>query len=168
MNEEIKEKKSIKKKNPKDEQILKLAEENALLNDKVLRLSAEMQNMNRRFSEEKANLCKYDGEAVIQKILPIVDNFERAIKLDDNDLTDELSKFLAGFKMIYTTLINTLEALEVKEINALNAEFDPNIMEAILTEHVDGVNPGIVLEVFQKGYIYKDKLIRAAMVKVNQ
>ena len=68
----------------------KLIEEKNALSDKILRLNAEMQNMNRRFNEEKANIYKYDGEKLIKEILPIIDNFERAISLDDDNLTDEL------------------------------------------------------------------------------
>ena len=112
----------------------KLAEENAKLNEKLLRVMAEMQNMKRRNDEEISKLCKYDGEKLITKILPIVDNFERAIMLDDRDLSDEVSKFLSGFKMIYTNLISILNELEVKEIDCKGLEFDPNKMEAVLTD----------------------------------
>lgn len=169
MNEEInKTKKVIKKKNPKDEQIAKLNETNAMLNDKVLRLTAEMQNMNRRFAEEKASIYKYDGEKLVKQLLPIVDNFERAISLDDNNLTDELSKFLSGFKMIYTSLLTTLKNMGVVEIEALGKEFDPTKMEAIMTDHIMEEEQNVVLEVMQKGYMYNDKVIRVAMVKVNE
>ena len=85
--------KSVKKKEPnkiKNETNNKLAEENAKLNEKLLRVMAEMQNMKRRNDEEISKLCKYDGEKLITKILPIVDNFERAIMLDDRDLSDEV------------------------------------------------------------------------------
>lgn len=137
--------KSVKKKEPNkiknetnnklaDETNNKLAEENAKLNEKLLRVMAEMQNMKRRNDEEISKLCKYDGEKLITKILPIVDNFERAIMLDDRDLSDEVSKFLSGFKMIYTNLISILNELEVKEIDCKGLEFDPNKMEAVLTD----------------------------------
>jgi len=156
--------KEIKKEKPKE----KNNEEITLLNEKLLRITAEMQNMRRRFDEERQNLCKYDGEAVIKKLLPIVDNFERAIKLDDNELNDELSKFLSGFKMIYANLINLLEELDVHEVVAQDQDFDPKLMEAVLTDKDELYPPNTVLEVLQKGYIYKDKLIRPAMVKVNE
>lgn len=162
---EIREKKKVDKMSKKDN---KLQEENALLQDKILRVSAEMQNMRRRYDEEIAKICKYEGEELIIKLLPIVDNFERAIKLDDNDLTDELSKFLSGFKMIYTNLVSLLNAMEVKEIDCLNKEFDPKVMQAILTDKDSLYPSNTVLEVLQKGYIYKDKLLRPAMVKVNE
>lgn len=159
--------KAIKEKKNKnnDEQ---LKQEINSLNEKVLRLTAEMQNMRKRHDEEKAKMCKYDGEEIIKKILPIVDDFERAIKLDDNNLEDELSKFLSGFKMIYGNLLDVLQLSEVKEIEALKKPFDPILMEAVLTDHEDGIEPGIVLDVMQKGYVYKDKAIRVAMVKVSE
>ena len=167
----VKEKKdTVKKKtNNKDKELIeKLEKENSNLNDKVLRLSAEMQNMRRRYDEEINKICKYEGEELIIKLLTIVDNFERAIKLDDRDLSDELSKFLSGFKMIYTNLLSILEAMEVKEIDCKGLEFNPNIMEAVITEKDENLPANVVIEVLQKGYIYKDKVIRVAMVKVNE
>lgn len=166
----IKEKKKLEKKkiNKESEIEKKLVNENANLNEKVLRISAEMQNMKRRYEEEISNIYKYEGEELIVKLLTIVDNFERAIKLDDRDLTDELSKFLSGFKMIYTNLLNILDSMEVKAIDCEGLEFDPNKMEAVLTEKDENLPANVVLEVLQKGYTYKDKVIRVAMVKVNE
>ena len=166
----IKEKKTHeKKKNNKESEVaIKLKEENASLNDKVLRISAEMQNMRRRYEDEISNIYKYEGEELIVKLLAIVDNFERAISLDDRDLTDELSKFLSGFKMIYTNLLSILDSMEVKVIDCQGLEFDPNKMEAVLTEKDENLPTNVVLEVLQKGYTYKDKVIRVAMVKVNE
>ncbi len=163
---DVKKKKAISAKTKKEE--CKCKEENALLQDKILRLTAEIQNIKRRNEEEISKLCKYDGEKVIKELLGVVDNFERAIKLDDRDLSDEVSKFLNGFKMIYTNLLNILDKLEVKEIAAQGMEFDPNTMEAVMTEKDEKLPANVVLEVLQKGYTYKDKVIRVAMVKVNE
>ena len=146
----------------------KLIEEKNALSDKILRLNAEMQNMNRRFNEEKANIYKYDGEKLIKEILPIIDNFERAISLDDDNLTDELSKFLSGFKMIYTSVVDILNKFEVKEIEAEGIEFNPRVHQAVLMEHDESKPHNVVVEVLQKGYMYKDRVIRPAMVKVNE
>ena len=158
-----------KTKKPKDnKEVMKLKEANALLNEKIIRLNADMVNMKRRNEEEIAKAYKYDGEEFIKKLLPVVDNFERAILLDDANLNDELSKFLSGFKMIYGNLLNILKEQGVNEIDCLNKEFDPNTMQAVLTEHVDGINPNQVIDVMQKGYIYKEKVIRPAMVKVSE
>ncbi len=162
---EVKKKPVPPKKHPRED---KLQKENLALNEKILRLSAEMKNMQRRSSEELTRAYKYSGEELILKLLPIVDNFERAIAQDDSNLTDELSKFLEGFKMIYGNLKSILESMEVKEIECLKKEFDPNTMEAVLTAHEDDVMPGVVLDVLQKGYTYKDKVIRHAMVRVSE
>jgi molecular chaperone GrpE len=146
----------------------RVCKSNTELNDKLLRLMAEMQNIKRHSEEEKTRLCKYDGEDLIKKLLPIVDNFERAIMLDDANLTDDLSKFLDGFKMIYGNIINILNEKNVHEIKCIDESFDPETMEAVLTEHVDGKEPGIVIDCLQKGYTYNDKVIRHAMVKVSE
>ena len=163
---EIKSKKK-KSHNKWQEQNEKLIKQNTELNDKILRITAEMQNMKRHFEEDKMRLSKYDGEKLILEILPIVDNFERALLLDDANLTDELSKFLSGFKMIYGNLVDILKRLEVKEIPCLGAPFDSATMNAVLIDHVNDVDDNIVIDCMQKGYTYKDKVIRPAMVKVN-
>ena len=174
MNEQIiqEEKKAPEKKKEKkvkvDTEKEKLKNENAELNEKILRIAAEMQNMKRRYDEEISRIYKYDGEEFIKKILGIVDNFERAISLDDENLTDELSKFLSGFKMIYTSLVSILKEKGVTEIECYKKPFDPNSMQAVLTDKVEGIESGIVIEVLQKGYIYNEKIIRPAMVKVNE
>ncbi len=159
------EKKQNPKKIPKKkEESNKLKEENALLNDKILRLSAEMQNMKKHYAMELENILKYQGEDIIKKILPVLDNFDRAIEMDSS--IDE--KYLEGFKLIYANLVNILKELGVTEIECLGKPFDPNTMEAVLTEEVIEEEPDVVLVVLQKGYMYKDKLLRPAMVKVNK
>ena len=165
---EVKEDKKEKKKDKKNKELELLQNQNQILNEKLLRITADYQNMKRRAEEELSKAYKYDGEEVIKELLNVVDNFERAIKLDDTNLTDELSKFLEGFKMIYTSLINILNNKNVHEIICLNEEFNPNTMNAVLTEKVEGIDPGKVVEVLQKGYIYNDKVIRPAMVKVSE
>lgn len=165
--EEPKEKKGFFAKK-EDAEKKKLQEEVAMLKDKFLRTSAEMQNMKRRMEEERANLLKYDGEELIKKLLPVVDNFERAISMDDANLEDELSKFLNGFKMIYGNLNDTLQGYEVIAMDILGKPFDPNTMNAVLVEEAEGVEPNTVIDVLQKGYTYKGKVIRYAMVKVSK
>lgn len=165
--EEPKEKKGFFAKK-EDAEKKKLQEEVAVLKDKYLRTSAEMQNMKRRMEEERANLLKYDGEELIKKLLPVVDNFERAISMDDANLEDELSKFLNGFKMIYGNLSDTLQGYEVLAMDILGKPFDPNTMNAVLVEEAEGVEPNTVIDVLQKGYTYKGKVIRYAMVKVSK
>lgn len=175
-NEEIKdtevvtETKEVKKEKKKKSnlELDKLKEQNKELSEKVLRVTAEMQNMRRRYDEEISRIYKYDGEDLAKKLLPVIDNFERAIKLDDNNLADEQSKFLEGFKMIYANMIAILKEKGITEIECLGKEFDPKFMDAILTESIIEEEPNIVLDVLQKGYMYNDKVIRPAMVKVNE
>ena len=151
----------------KDEELEQLKLENSELNDKVLRSLAELQNYKKRKDEELNRMLKYSDEDLIMDLLPVIDNFERAIKLDDENLDDELSKFLEGFKMIYTSIVQILNKYEVTEIESLNKAFDPTYHQAVLTDNVEGYEDHIILEVLQKGYMYKDKVIRPTMVKVN-
>ena len=164
--EDKREKKGIFKKN--NQEIEKLKEENANLREMLLRNQAELQNYKRRKDGEVEKLFKYKDEELIKEFLPIIDNFERAIKMDDDDLSDEVSKFLEGFKIIYTNTLSMLEKFEVKEVDAEGIEFDPEYHHAVLTEHDENKPEGVILEVLQKGYMYKDRVIRPAMVKVNE
>ena len=159
-------KKGKKVKEPKID-VKAIVKENEELKEKSLRLAAEMQNYMRRSEEEKAKFIKYDGEEFIKKLLPIVDDFERAINMDDDNLDDEVSRFLSGFKIVYANLLNILFEFEIKEIDALGKPFDPNSMNAVMTASIIEEESNIVLDVMQKGYMYKDKVIRPAMVKVN-
>lgn len=138
------------------------------LEEKILYKDAELLNYKKRKDLEVSSMLKYANSDIILEMLSIVDDLERAIKLDDNILDDEVSKFLSGIKIIYSRLISILEKYEVKEIDALNKEFDPTYHQAVLTEKVEGVKPNIVVEVLQKGYMYKDKVIRHTMVKVSE
>ena len=138
------------------------------LEEKVLYKDAELLNYKKRKDLEVSNMLKYANSDIILEMLSVVDDLERAIKLDDNILDDEVSKFLSCIKIIFSRLISILEKYEVKEIDALNKEFDPTYHQAVLTEKVEGVKPNIVVEVLQKGYMYKDKVIRHTMVKVSE
>ena len=155
----------LKEKEAEIEKLKKELEESV---KKVQYAQAELVNYRKRKDEEVARMMKYASEDMVKEMLPIVDSFERAIEMDDDNLDDEVSKFLAGFKMIYCNLVHMLEKYEVKEIEAMGKEFDANFHQAVLTEPKDGVEPGMVIEVLQKGYIYKDKVIRPSMVKVSE
>lgn len=161
------EKEVKKKKHDSNHELEELKDKNKELEDKYIRLQAEYQNFIIRTSSEQQIKLKYEGEEIIKSFLSVIDNFERAIIMDDSDLSDEVSLFLKGFKMIYGNMMNILNNLGVSEIECLGLEFDPNIAEAILTEHDDNKPENVVLEVLTKGYKYKDKIIRPAMVKVN-
>ena len=136
------------------------------LEDKLLREKAEMINLNKRRDEELTRMLKYCNEDLIKDILPTIDNLERAIQMTKEDESNK--KLLEGVKMVYCSLINTLEKYQVKIIDGNNKPFDPTYHEAVLTEHVDDKEVGLVLEVLQKGYLYKERVIRPAMVKVNE
>ena len=152
----------------KDKEIEELKKKNEELLNKVLYSQAEFANYKKRREFETSNMLKYSNQEIVTEILPIVDNFERAIKLDDTNLSDELSKFLEGFKIIYTHLVELLKKYEVTEIDCLNKPFDANVAQALMTVKLEGVEPGIVVEVLQKGYMLKDKMIRPALVKVSE
>ncbi len=145
-----------------------LGSRNQELEEKYMRLQAEYLNFKTRTQTEVSRMLQYEGEEFIKEILNIKDNFERAIMMDDNDLSDEVSKFLSGFKMILGNLTALLDKYEVKEIICEGLEFDPNLEDAVLTEHDPNKPENVVLEVLTKGYKYKDKVIRHAMVKVNK
>lgn len=165
---EVKETKKPKKENKNEKIIEELNEKIGLLEDKNKRLQAEFINYRTRTDNEKSELIKYEGEGIIKKILDVTDDFERAILMDDNDLSDEVSLFLKGFKMIYTRLLGMLDEMDVKVLDIEGKEFDPTTSEAVLTEYDDSKPENVVLEVLKKGYTYKGKLIRPAMVKVNK
>ena len=149
-------------------EVARLTEENNNLVEKVKLAQAELINYRKRKDEETTNLLKYANQDLILEIIQVVDNFERAIKLDDNNLTDDISKFLAGFKMMYASLTETLKRFGVEEINRVGQIFDPSQEQALLTDSVEEAEDEVVLEVLLKGYKLKDRVIRPASVKINQ
>ena len=138
------------------------------LENELLKSKAEFINYRKRLEEEHSKFLRYCNEGLIKELLPTLDNFERAINMDDTNLNDEVSKFLSGFKMIYCNFVNVLKNSGVVEIDGNNKPFDANYHEAIMTEKQDGVESGMVIEVLQKGYILNGKVIRPAMVKVSE
>ena len=138
------------------------------LEDALLRNQAELVNYKKRKDEETDRILKYAEEDILKGFLPILDNFERAISMDDEDKDDEVSKFLEGFKLMYRQIQELLGKFDVKEIDALNKEFDPAFHNAVVMDNKKGVKSGTITEVLQKGYIYKDRVLRTAMVKVNE
>ena len=158
-------KKKIKERHKKiDKEKDELIKANLDLKEKVLRITAEMQNIKRRSEIDLSNAYKYDGFDLMEKLLPILDNFERAISVKQ----DGTEKFLEGFKMIYDNLRSILLSKGVREIECIHKEFDPNVMNAVMTDTNNDFANNIVLECLQKGYMYQDRLLRPAMVKVNE
>lgn len=150
------------------EEIGRLTAENTALAEKIKLAQAELVNYRRRKDEETANMLKYANQDIIMELILVVDNFERAIKLDDNVLTDELSKFLAGFKMMYANLTEILKKFGVEEISRQGEKFDPTQEQALLVDSVEELEDDVVIEVLLKGYKLKDRVIRPASVKINQ
>ena len=163
--EPVKENKK-EKKNKDKELINNLNQKIKELEDKNIRVTAEMINTVRRKEEENNRLLKYASEEVFTDLLQVVDNFERALSVNSDN--EDIKNYQKGFNMIHDGLINLLNKYEVKEIEALGKEFDPSVHQAVMTDHIEGKNENEVIEVLQKGYTYKDKIIRPAMVKVNQ
>lgn len=153
---------TLKKEN---EELKRIKEE---LENKVKYTQAEMINYRKRKDEEVEKIKKYCNQDIIVDLLPVIDNFERAIKYDDNNLEDQFSKFLSGFKIMFSDLNNILVKYGVTEVNRIGEEFDPNLEQALLTDRVEGKKDEEVLEVLLKGYMLKDRVIRPATVKINK
>lgn len=145
---------------------LKLENQEAIL--KVQYAQAELINYRKRKDEEVSNYKKFCNQDLIMELIPVVDNFERAIKLDDNDLEDELSKFLDGFKMMYANLCEILKKFGVEEINNVGKPFNANEEEALMTDNIPDMDDDVVTEVLLKGYKLHGRVIRPASVKVNK
>lgn len=131
-----------------------------------LRLLADYENFKRRAALDKEALQKYRSQSVLTNLIPILDNFERALAVEAKE--DEARSMMEGMDMIYRSLTDALKAEGLVEIEARDQEFDPNFHQAIMTDHVEDKPSGIVLEELQKGYILKDRVLRPSMVKVNE
>ena len=153
-------KKLFGKKDKKDKKDEKIEE----LTDRLTRQMAEFDNFRKRTEKEKSQMYEVGAKDIIEKILPVVDNFERG--LDAVKEEDKEDPFIQGMEKVYKQLMTTLEGIEVKPIEAVGQEFDPNLHNAVM--HVEDENFGenIIAEEFQKGYMYRDSVVRHSMVKV--
>ena len=158
--EEKASKKFFGKKDKKDKKDEKIEE----LTDRLTRQMAEFDNFRKRTEKEKSQMYEVGAKDIIEKILPVVDNFERG--LDAVKEEDKEDPFVQGMEKVYKHLLTTLEGIEVKPIAAVGQPFDPNFHNAVM--HVEDENFGenIVAEEFQKGYTYRDSVVRHSMVKV--
>lgn len=134
--------------------------------NKRLRMLADFENFKRRATLDQEALQKYRAQSLISNIIPVLDNFERALTLEAK--TEEAQSMMTGMEMIHRTLVQALESEGLLEIEALDKEFDPNFHQAIMTGNDGDKSPGIVLEELQKGYQLKDRVLRPSMVKVNE
>lgn len=160
--EESEEKKGLfgKKKDKKDKKDLRIEE----LEDKVKRQLAEFENFRNRTEKEKSRMFEFGARDVIEKMLPVVDNFERGLAAIPEE--EKGGPVASGMEMIYKQMMTTLEGLGVKPIEALNQPFDPNFHNAVMHVEDEEIEESTVVEEFQKGYIYKETVIRYSMVKV--
>lgn len=166
--QETKEKKSIFSGKNKEIEALKaenakLAEQVAVLKNEYARAYADTENTRKRLTKEYEQLSKYSIQKFALSVLPVLDDCERALAQETKD-----EAYRKGFEMVYNKLKSALAAEGVEEIDAENVPFDGNWHQAIMAEHVDGVEPGMVIQVLQKGYKLKDRILRAAMVKVSE
>ena len=163
-NEEAKEdsagRKFFGKKNKKDKKDEKIEE----LTDKVIRQMAEFDNFRKRTEKEKSQMYEVGAKDIIEKILPVIDNFERGLGVVEEDKKDD--PFVQGMEMIYKQLMTTLEGCGVKTIEAVGQEFNPDFHNAVMHVEDDEVGENIVVEEFQKGYMYRETVVRYSMVKV--
>ncbi len=148
------------KKEKKDKKDIKIEE----LNDRLMRLMAEYDNYRKRTDREKSAMYEMGVRAIIEKIIPVIDNFERGF--DSISEEDKENPFVQGMDKIYTQFVTTLEEMGVKAIEAVGKEFDPNMHNAVMHVEDESLGENMVAEEFQKGYMYKDVVVRCSMVKV--
>ena len=159
--EEPAQKKSFfgKRKEKKDKKDIQIEE----LTDRVRRQMAEFDNFRKRTEKEKAAMYEIGARSVIEKILPVVDNFERGLASAGENSEDP---YVEGTQKIYKQLMTTLEAMEVKPIEAVGQEFNPDFHNAVMHVEDENLGENIVAEELQKGYMYRDTVVRHSMVKV--
>lgn len=148
----------------KNDKIESLEKEIEDLNSQLLRLQADFVNYRNRMNKEKDNSMAYGTEIIVVELLPVIDNFNRALEAEDG----KEDSFYQGIKMIEKQLVDVLEKNAVVEIEALGTEFDPSFHHAVVMEESDEYDSNIVIDVLQKGYLLKDKVIRPSMVKVSK
>lgn len=144
------------KKDPKDEKIEELT-------DRVKRQLAEFENFRNRSEKEKSSMYEMGAKAIVEKILPVLDNFERGL---EHAPENEDDAFASGMKMVYKQMVTELENAGVKPIEAVGQPFDPNIHNAVMQVESEEYESGIVAQELQKGYMYRDSLVRPSMVSV--
>lgn len=152
----------FKKKEKKNKQEEKIAE----LTDRLQRQMAEFDNFRKRTEKEKAQMFEVGAKSVVEKILPVVDNFERGLSAVPEESKGD--PFVEGMDKIYKQLMTELEKLEVKPIEAVGKEFDPEFHNAVMQVESEEYESGFVAQELQKGYLYRDSVVRHSMVAVVQ
>lgn len=147
-------------------EVEKLKKELAESTNNYYKAYADAQNLKKRLQNEADMVRKYRIQSFAGEVLPIIDNMERALAVKSED--EAIRNYVKGFEMIYQQLVNALANEGVTEIKALNEPFDPNFHQALMQEAKEGVESGMVIEVLQKGYMLKDRVLRATLVKVSE
>lgn len=148
-----------KKKDKKDEQIEEL-------NDRLKRQMAEFENFRKRSEKEKTQMFDMGAKTIVEKILPVIDNFERGLAAVPDDKKDD--PFITGMDKVYKQMLTELDAAGVKPIECVGQEFDPDFHNAVMQVENDELESGTVAQELQKGYMYKDSVVRHSMVSVVQ
>lgn len=164
--ESAKEKKGLGKKKKTDKKTEAFEAKIAELDDRVKRQMAEFENYRKRTEKEKAAMFEMGAKSVIEKILPVADNFERGLAAIPEE--DQNSPFAEGLNKIYKQLMTELENLGVKPIEAVGQEFDPNFHNAVMQVESDEYEEGVIAQELLKGYTYRDTVVRYSMVAVTQ
>lgn len=151
--------------NELEEELERIKEEKAEVYDRMLRIQAEFENFKRRSEKEKLTERKYKSQDLANELLPALDNFERALQAEE---TEDAASILKGVEMVYKQIKEAFKSQKIEEIETVGKPFDPNVHHAVMQEETEGVDSNIVVEELQKGYILNDRVIRAAMVKVNK
>ena len=149
-----------------EEQLVALEEEVNTWKTDYYKVFADMENLKKRLQNEHANAMKFMMQSFIEELLPVVDNFERSLAVENP--SDEIKNFLKGYEMIYNQLMQVLKSQGVEVIKTEGEEFDPNFHQAEMTVKDDNFKPNMVVEELQKGYKLKDRVIRASLVKVSE
>lgn len=150
------------------EQVNQLTKEKDELIEKIKYSQAELVSYRMRKDEETANLLKFASQDLITELIPLIDNFESAIKLASGSNNPDISKYLTGFQLMYTSFVEILKKYGVEEINRVGQVYDPKLEQAMVASNDPSQPDDIVLEVLQKGYKLKDRVIRPASVRINQ
>lgn len=164
--EDKKESKIFKKKAKADKKADAMKEKIDELEDKVKRQMAEFENFRKRTDKEKSAMFETGAKSVVEKMLPIVDNFERGFQGMSEEALEE--PFAKGMKMVYDQLLTELDNLGVKPIEAVGKEFDPNLHNAVMQVESDEYEEGVISQELLKGYTYRDSVVRHSMVAVVQ
>ena len=145
------------------DKIKKMEEEKAALFDQLLRKQAEFENFRKRTEREKAEFMRFANFEIVRDLLPVLDGFERALKVETGDA---LEGFKKGMELVYKQLFDGLKKAGLQPFESVGQKFDPNVHQAVVREERHDVEENVVIEEFQRGYLFQGRLLRAAMVKV--